>query len=148
MKNSVLDLLRSSLIPILRSDITAGTARDVHPRLIAVLAIRAFPNKLSVLILRDLYLTVITANLAIIALCIQLGIHNIVVDELHNAEHRIDIVLHIRHLNVGDRASGGERLELRLEGKLVECVHRLCHVNVIGIGDIRSVGHALDYSEA
>ena len=37
-----------SLVPILRTDITAGTARDVHLRLIAVLAIRAFPNKLSV----------------------------------------------------------------------------------------------------
>ena len=44
MKDSVLYLLRASLIPVLSTDISAGSARYVHLGPVAVLAVRALPK--------------------------------------------------------------------------------------------------------
>ena len=67
MQNSLLDLLRSSLIPELRSDISAGTSCNVELALVTVSAMRAFPYELSV-ILDDPDLAVVAAYLTVIAL--------------------------------------------------------------------------------
>ena len=48
MQNSFLDLLGSALIPVLSTDIAAGTSCNVHLALVAIAAIRAFPNELTV----------------------------------------------------------------------------------------------------
>ena len=53
--------------------------------------------------------------MAVVALGIKLGIHNIVVNKLHNRKHRVKIVLHIGNLNVGNSSARRERLELSLE---------------------------------
>ena len=88
MKNSILNFACSSLVPILCSYVTAGPSGNVHLGLIAVLAVGALPNKLAVSILNDHDLTVISANLTEVALCIKLCVHNIVIDKtnyFHNS---------------------------------------------------------------
>ena len=148
MKHSFLNFLSSALIPILRANVFAGTSCDVHLGLITVAAMGTFPHELAVGIIRYLDLTVKTADLAIVALGIELGVHNVVVDEFHNSEHSVDIVLHIGHLDVRDCAAGRALLELSLEGKLCKSVNGLGNVHVIGISDIVSVGSAANYAEA
>ena len=84
----------------------------------------------------------------IVALGVQLGIHDVVVDELHDGDDGRDVVLHVRHLHVGDRAAGRELLELRLERERVERVDRLRHVHVVGVREVVLVRHALHDAEA
>ena len=88
MEHALFDLLRSTLIPILGTDIAAGTACHVHLGLVGVAAVRAFPDQLAV-ILNDLDLAVKAALLALIGFGIQLGIHDIVVNELHHLQHSL-----------------------------------------------------------
>ena len=83
MKHSLFDFLRSSLIPELRADVTASTACHIHLILITVAAVRTLPHKLAVIV-NDLDFSVITANLTVVALCIKLCIHNVIVNELDN----------------------------------------------------------------
>ena len=118
MQNSILDFLGSSLVPVLSTDITAGSSRNVHLGLITVLAVGAFPNELAVFILLDEYLAVVSANLAEVTLGIKLSVHNVVVDKLHNTENSVDVVLHIGNLYVRDCAAGRKLLELAFKFKL------------------------------
>ena len=74
MKHPVSDLLSSSLIPELGSDIAAGSAGYKHVVLILIAAVGAFPDKLSGFILLNYHLPVIAAAFAVIALRIQLRI--------------------------------------------------------------------------
>ena len=67
VKHSFFDLLCSSLIPELCSDVSAGTSCNVELALVTVSAMRAFPYELSV-ILDDLDLAVVAAYLTVIAL--------------------------------------------------------------------------------
>ena len=48
MKHSLLNLLSSALVPILCADIATGTSCNVHLCLIAIAAMRTFPNELAV----------------------------------------------------------------------------------------------------
>ena len=82
MKYSFFDFLGTPLIPELCSDIAACSSCNIHLVLITVATVRAFPYKFSVIICYNLYLSVITAYLAIVALCIQLCVHDIVVNVL------------------------------------------------------------------
>ena len=148
MKHSFLNFLSSALIPILRANVSAGTSCDVHLGLITVAAMGTFPHELAVGIIRYLDLAVKTADLAIVALGIELGVHNVVVDEFHNSEHSVDIVLHIGNLDVRDCAAGRELLELSLERKLCERVDRLGNVYVVGVGDVIFIGNTLNDTEA
>ena len=66
----ILDLSGAPLIPELRSEVTAGAAAYIQCPLIAVAAVRAFPDQLAVL-LGDLYLAVIPAGLTVIGLGVQ-----------------------------------------------------------------------------
>ena len=47
MENSFLDLLGSSLIPELRSDVSAGSSCNVHFVLVSIAAVRTFPDQLA-----------------------------------------------------------------------------------------------------
>ena len=48
MKHSFLNFLSSALVPILCADIATGTSCNVHLCLIAIAAMRTFPNELAV----------------------------------------------------------------------------------------------------
>ena len=109
MQHSVLDLGGSALVPELGADVAAGAAGDVQLVLVAVVALGAFPDQLAVLG-HDLDLAVVAADLAVVALGVQLGVDDVVVDELHHLQHGGDVVLHIRHLHIADGAAGGQML--------------------------------------
>ena len=143
MEDSFLDLLGASLIPVLRTDIATSTSCNVHLGLIAVVTMGALPNKLAVLIVGDFNLTVEATYLTVVALGVELRVHNVIVDELHYTENCLNVVLHIGNFNVGDSTTGRELLELRLKGKLCKSVDRLGNVYVIRVGDIVSVGNTL-----
>ena len=106
MKNSFFDLLSSALIPELCSDVSAGSACYVHLVLIAVSAVGAFPDELAVFVVDNLDLTVVSAYLAVIALGIELSIHDVLIDVLHYGNDSIDVVLKVGYLNVADSAAG------------------------------------------
>ena len=82
MQYPVLNLLGPSLIPELRSDISAGSSRYKELILIPVATVRAFPYQLSGFVLDDLNLSVITADFTEITLGIQLCIHDILINVL------------------------------------------------------------------
>ena len=147
MQHAVLDLLGAALVPELGPDIAAGAAGHVHLILIGVAALGAFPDELAVL-LHDLNLAVPAADLAIVAFGVQLGVDDVVIDELHHLQHGGDVVLHVRNLHIADGAAGGQVLELGLEFQLGEGVDLLGDVHMIAVGDIALVGDALDDAEA
>ena len=111
MEDSFLDLLGAPLIPVLRTDIAASTSCTVHLGLIAVVTVGALPNELAVLIVGDLDLTVEATYLTVVALGVELRVHDVVVDELHYTENCLNVVLHIGNLDVGDSATGRELLD-------------------------------------
>ena len=63
MQHPIADLLGTSLIPELGSDVAAGTACDKELVLVAVAAVRALPHQLASLILNNLDLAVIATLL-------------------------------------------------------------------------------------
>ena len=148
MKYSFLDLLSPALIPELGSDVAAGTSCNIHLVLVAVSAVGAFPDELSVLIADDLDLSVISAYLAVIALGIKLCVHDIFIDVLHHGNDRIDVVLKVGNLDIADGSAGGQRLELGFELELFEGVDILGNVYVIGVGDVALIGNAGDDAES
>ena len=102
MQNALLDFLCTALVPELGSDITAGTAGNIHCVLIGISAARAFPDQLFVFIFNDLDLSVITAFLAVVALGIELCVHDRILDMLHDCKDCRNVVLHVRNLNIGN----------------------------------------------
>jgi len=113
----ILDLSGASLIPELRSKVTAGAAAYIQCPLIAVAAVRAFPDQLAVL-LGDLYLTVIATGLTVIGFSVQFRIQDRFIDMPHQRQHRRDVVLQIRYFHIGDRTARRKRLELRFKCQL------------------------------
>ena len=148
MQHSFFNFLRSALVPVLRADISARAAGNVHFGLIAATAFRTFPDKFAVFIGDDFNFTVVAAILAIVAFGVEFGVHNVVVNVLDNTNNRGDIVLHIRHFYVTYRAAGAQLLEFRFEFKLAERIDRLGNVHVITVGYIVFIGNPLDYAEA
>ena len=106
MKYSFLDLLGPALVPELCSDVSACSAGYVHLVLIAVSAVGAFPDELAVLVVYDLDLSVVSAYLAVIALGVELCVHDVIVDVLHYRNDCLDIVLKVGHLDIADSAAG------------------------------------------
>ena len=148
MEDSVLDFLRSALIPELRPDIAAGAPCDIHLRLIAVAAVGAFPHQLARFVRDDLYFAVIAADLTEIALGVEFRVHDIIVNKFHYGKNGGNVVLHIRDFHITDGAAGRKLLKLAFEFKLRESVYRLADVHVIAIGDIVLIRDALDDAEA
>ena len=148
MQHAVADFLRPSLVPELGSDIAAGTACNRHLVLVTVAAVRALPDQLTCLILDDFDLTVIAAALAVIALGIQLCIHDVLIDELHDRQDCRDILLHVRHFHIADRAARRQLLEIRLKFQLAEGIDLLTDVNMIAVGNVVLIGYARNNTEA
>ena len=136
MQHPVFYLLRPPLIPELCSDIAAGSSCDIHLILVTVAAVRALPHQLSLRIGDNLYLTVVATFLTIVALGIQLCIHDILIYILHDREHGIQIVLHIRHLDIADGAARRKLLKLRFKLQLLECVYLLGHMYMIAVRNV------------
>ena len=137
MQDSVLNLLSTALVPVLGADIAAGTAGDIHLGLVGVAAVGADPDQLAVVFL-DLDLAVEAAALAVVRLGVQLGVDDVIVDELHDFQYSIDVLLHVGHFHVGNGAAGAEVLELRLEAQLGEGIDLLGNMDVVGVGDVKS----------
>ena len=147
MHDAVADLLRPPLVPELRPDVAARPPRDVHRRLVDVPALGATPHELPVLVVHDLDLAVEAAPLAVVRLRVQLGVHDVVIDETHEREDGGDVVLEVRHLHVGDRPARREVLELRLQRELRERIDLLGHVDVVGVRHVVPVRHPRDDAE-
>ena len=147
MQHSFFNLLRSALIPELRTDIAAGTACNIHFVLVLIAAVGANPNEFAVFF-GNLDFTVIAADLAIVALGVELGIHNIVINELDDFQHRRNILLHIRHFDIGNRAARRKGLEFGFQRQFLKRVNRLGHMDMVGVCDIVFIRHALDNAEA
>ena len=148
MQHPISDLLGTSLVPELGSDVAAGTACDKELVLVAVAAVRALPHQLASLILNNLDLAVIATLLTEITLGVQLRIHNIIVDKLHHRENCRNISLHIRHLDVADRTARGKLLELCLKFQLTERVNLLGYVYMVAVRDIVLIRNARNDTEA
>ena len=99
MQNAVANFFGATLVPELGANVAAGTASNVELFLVAVAAMRALPNQLSV-VFDDLNLAVEATFLAIVALGVQLCLHDVVVDVLHHTDNGLQVVLHIRHFHV------------------------------------------------
>ena len=95
----------------------------------------ADPNQLAVNIL-DFDLAVKAAFLAVVTLGVQLGVHDVIVDELHHFQHRVDIVLHVGNFHIADGTAGGELLEIRLKLQLGESIDLLSNVYMIRVGNV------------
>ena len=105
MEHPFLDFLCASLIPVLCTDVTAGTACNIHLILVSVAAVGAFPDELAVFF-ADFDFTVVAALLAVVGLCIELSVNDVIVDELHKLKNSLGIVLHIGYLNIADSTAG------------------------------------------
>src|SRR5574344_521985 len=112
MQYTLFDFLRAPLIPVLCADVAACSARDIHCCLIAVAAVRTFPDEFSVIISLYLNLARVAALLAEIALRIEFGIHDVVVDMSEQRHYRRKIVFHVRYFDIAHSASGRKLLEL------------------------------------
>lgn len=147
VQHAVADFLGTTLIPELGTDVATGTTSHVHLGLIAVAALRALPDELAV-VFHDLDLTIVATHLAVIALGVELSVHDVLVDELHYAHDSGEVVLHVRNLDVGDGAARRELLELALELELGKGVNLLADVHVVAVRDVAVVGNSLDLAEA
>ena len=147
MEHTVLDFGGAALVPELGADVTAGAAGYVEFVLVTVVALGAFPDQLAVFF-HDADLAVVPADLAVVALGVQLGIHDVVVDELHDLDNGFQVILHIGHFHIADGAAGAEFLEVTLEFQFGKGVDLFRHVDVVGVGDIVAVGDAGHNAEA
>ena len=147
VQHPVFDLLGAALVPELGTDVAAGTPGHVHFALIPIAALGADPNQLVVIFL-DLDLSIVAADLAVIGLGVQLGIHDVVVDELHDLQYRVNVVLHVGHFHIADGPAGGELLELRLKAQLGKGIDGLGHMDMVGVCNIALVRNAGDDAEA
>ena len=148
MQYAVFDFLGTALIPELGADVAAGSSGDAHFVLVAIAAVRAFPDELAVFVFDDLDLSIIAADHAVVALGIQLCVHDIFIDVLHDGENGRDIRLHVRDFDVGDRAARGELLEIGFKFQLVEGIDLLCDVDMVAVGDVVLICDAFDEPEA
>ena len=147
MEDAVANFLRPALIPELGADVATGAAGHIHLVLIGVAALGAAPDELAV-IFNDLNFTVPAADLTVIALGVQFGVDDVVINEFHDLQHGGDVVLHIRHLYIADGAAGGEVLELGLEFQLVKGVDILSDMDMVAVGDVALVRDAGDDAKA
>ncbi len=138
MQYSLFDFLSTALVPELSSDVAACPSCHIQGVFIPVSAVRALPDELSVLCGHDLDLSVITACLAVITLCVQLRIHDIVINVADHLKNCRNVVLHIRYFHIADGASGRQRLELGLEFQLGESVDLFSYKHVIAVCTLRT----------
>ena len=85
MEYPVADFLGTSLIPELSANVSAGAAGNGQLVLVVVAAVGAFPYQFAGFIFLHQDFSVETAALAVIAFGVQLCVHDIVVNKLHDA---------------------------------------------------------------
>ena len=146
MQHTLFNFLGPALIPELSADIAAGSAGDIHLVLIGIAALRTFPDELAVF-LHNRNLAIIAADLAVVRFGIELCVDDVVIDEFHDLKHGIQIVLHVRNLDIGDGPAGGETLELSFKLKLLEGINLLGDVHMIAVCDVALVRDARDDAE-
>ena len=130
MHHSGINLFRLTHIPEILAKITACTSCNIHLRVILIAAVGALP----LVVVVDDDLPVIAAHLAVVALGVEFGVLDVVIDEADDLLQGLQIVAHIGDLHIGDAAAGGDLLELALKGKLIEGVDVLPHIHVIAVG--------------
>ena len=131
-------------VPPLLAQVAAGTAYHREPVTVAVVALGALPDGVALLVVHDLDLTIEAALMAVVALGVELCVHDVVVDKLHHGLDGFRVVGHVGDLHIGDLAAAGDGLELGLKRQLVEGVDGLPHVDMIAVGVValvRDIGH-------
>ena len=111
MKHSVFDLLCTSLIPELSTDISAGSSCNKKLILVTVAAVRAFPDQLAGIIGNDLDLTIVSTVFAVVTLGIQLSIHDVLIDKLHHRQNSWNVGLQIWYFHITDGSARRKLLE-------------------------------------
>ena len=99
MQNAIPTLYCPSQNPELSSDISARTTRYIELFLVAITTMRAFPHQLTI-VLDNLDFPVETAYLTVVALGVEFGIHDVIVDKLHYTTNSLQVVLHVGNLYV------------------------------------------------
>ena len=127
MSYARLDLLRFTDVPELLAQVPAGPANDIHLPMILIVANGALPLAFIV----DDDLSIKPAHLAVVALGVELGVLDVVIDEPHHILQRLQVVAHIGDLHVGDAAAAGNLLELALKHELGEGVDVLDRKSVV-----------------
>ena len=146
MKDTVLNLGGTALVPELRTDITTCSSCDMHLVLVSVAALWTFPHELAVFF-DYLNLTIVAADLAEVGLRVELGIEDSVVYVMHYGENCRDVVLHVRNLYIADCSARRQLLKVCFFGKLTECVNMLGYMDVITVGNVGMVCYAFDDAE-
>lgn len=143
MGDACLDLLGLAHIPELLAQVAAGSADDIHLPLVLIVANWAFP--LAVIIDDDLAIE--TADVAVVALGVELGVLDVVVNELHDLLQGLQVLTHIGDLRIGDAAAAGDGLELVLEGQLGERIDVLPNIYMVAVRVVALVGDIRDVTE-
>ena len=102
MQYAFLNFLCAALVPVLGSDVTAGAAGNVHCRLVAVSALRAFPDEFAVFVFDYLNFAGVTTFLAAVALGVEFSVHDVFVDVLEKCHYSRNIVFHVRNFYIAD----------------------------------------------
>ena len=146
MKDTVLNLGGTALVPELCTDITTCSACDMHLMLVSVAALWTFPHELAVFF-DYLNLTIVAADLAEVGLRVELSVEDGVVNVMHYGENCRDVVLHVRNLYIADCSARGQLLECRFFSEFIERVNILCHMDVIAVCNVGMVCHAFNNAE-
>lgn len=101
MENSGLNLLCLSHIPEVFSQVTTGSSGHIHLAVVLVATLRTFPFALVV------YnnLAVIATNVTVVGFGVKLSILNVIIYVSYHLSQGVQIVSHVRNLNVGDSTS-------------------------------------------
>ena len=118
MQHALFNFLGSALVPVLGSDIAAGSAGYVHGGLVGVAALRAFPDELSVVVFYNLDFAGVAALLAAVRFCVELGVHDVFVDVLQNCHNSRNVVFHVWNFNIAYGSAWTQLLELAFKGEL------------------------------
>ena len=147
MQHTFHNLRGSALVEEVGSQVPADPAAHIHFPLVPVAASGAFPDQFAV-VFHDVDLTVKAAHLAVVALGVQLSVHDMIVNETHHRQYSRDVGLEIRNLHIGDGTARRQRLELRFKAQLAESIDGLGHMSVIAIRYVVLICHMGNDAEA
>ena len=146
MHYAVSDFGCTSLIPILAAKVSTSSAADLHFGLIAVVTVRAFPEKLSVFF-DDFNFVVPAADFAKVRFSVHFGIHDSLMNILNDFNDDFKVMREVGNFDVTDSAAGGEGLEFRFKFELGESVNFFADVDVVAVGNIIMVTYVLNFAE-
>ena len=145
MLDTVVNVAKTSLINIVcTTKVSTNSSNDNHFVFVSITTIWAFPNKLTVSVINSFDFSFISTNITMIALCIELCVHNVFVDALHNSKYTRNILLHVRNFYVADCSTWTKFLKLRFKLKLVERIDFFTNVYVIRVRNVIVVCYIWD----